>query len=278
MFRRRSASISRLPRLRRQSSRVRTTLLAFGLALALLFSAEAAEVLPPKPAAYCNDYAGVASPQTVRQLDAELRQFERDTSNQIVVAVFPKLASASSVQDFTHRIAEAWKVGQAGRDNGAVLFVFIAERKVFIQVGYGLEGALPDITAKRIVENEITPAFRAGDYDAGLRDGVAAMIAATRGEYRGTGRVRSDTSAIEPWEALLVFLLLLIFVTMFVRGLRRGVEYSPRGRRDLWPDVAPGGGGAWTGGGGWSGGGGGGGGDFSGGGGGFGGGGAGGDW
>lgn len=245
------------------------------LVLALLSQAIAAEILPPRPAAYFNDYAGVVGAQTAQRLDAQLRAFERETSNQIVVAVFPRMESTSSIEDFTQRIAESWKVGQADRDNGAVLFVFVAERRMFIQVGYGLEGALPDILAKRIVENEIRPAFRAGDFDAGLSAGVAAMIAATRGEYRGTGRVADVNDSLEPWEALLVFFVLLVCVTLFVRGLRRGVVYSPRGRRDtrdFLPDVISTGRG-W--GSGWSGGGGGG---FRGGGGSFGGGGAGGGW
>jgi len=252
-------------------------LAALGL---LSLVAAAAEILPPKPAACFNDYASVVSRETAQRLDAQLRQFERDTSSQIVVAVFPRMESASSVQDFTHRIAESWQVGQADRDNGAVLFVFIAERQMFIQVGYGLEGALPDITAKRIIENEIRPAFRAGSFDAGLSAGVAAMIAATRGEYRGTGRVQSENDPLEPWEVLLILFVLLVFVTLFVRSLRRGVEYSPRGRRDtrdVWPDVISTGGGWGGGGGGWSSGSRGGGG-FSGGGGSFGGGGAGGSW
>lgn len=232
------------------------------------------------PAAYFNDYAGVVRPATAQRLNEELREFERTTSSQILVAVFPRLESQSSVQEFTHRIAESWKVGQAARDNGAVLFVFVAERQMFIQVGYGLEGALPDITAKRIVENEIKPAFRAGDYDAGLSAGVAAMLAATRGEYRGTERIRGDAHEPAPWEAWLLLPVLLIFVALYVRGLRRGVVYSPRGRRDSrewWPEATIGRGTWGGGGGGWSGGGGGGGG-FRGGGGSFGGGGAGGSW
>lgn len=254
-------------------------LAGFCFSLALLLSAEA-EALPVKPANYFNDYAGVVSQETVRRLDGDLRQFERDTSNQIVVAVYPKLESPSSVQEFTVRVAESWKVGQAGRDNGAVLFVFIAERQMFLQVGYGLEGALPDITAKQIIENEIKPAFRTGDYDAGLTAGVTAMLQATRGEYRGTGRVRDDSSGLTPLGMIIIGFILLLFVVQIVRGMRRGVVYSPRGRRyavDVWPNVSLGGGG-WSGGSGRSGGSGGGGGGFSGGGGSFGGGGAGGSW
>src|SRR3989442_1791729 len=81
----------------------------------------AAEVIPPKPELYFNDYAGVVSSETSKRLNAQLEQFERDTSNQIVVAIFPKMQSDSSIEDYTVRAAQSWKVGQAKKDNGAVL-------------------------------------------------------------------------------------------------------------------------------------------------------------
>lgn len=114
----------------------------FALILCALvgLSVFADEVIPPKPAQYFNDYAGVVSGGTAAQLNQKLEQFERDSSCQIVVAVFPKMQSDSSIEDYTVRVAQSWKVGQKGKDNGAVLFVFIQDRKMFIQTGYGLEG------------------------------------------------------------------------------------------------------------------------------------------
>ncbi len=251
--------------------------LLFGFWLALIAGAFA-ETLPPKPAAYFNDYAGVVSQPTAQRLDEQLRQNERDTSNQIVVAIFRTFDSNSSLQDYTYRIAESWQVGQKDRKNGAVLFVFIATRTMFIQVGYGLEGALPDITCKQIIENEIKPAFRAGNFDAGLTAGVEAMIKATRGEYRGTGSVSGDRSRSEakPFFPFLFVILAIFMFLQFVRARRGGTVYSRRGR-SITPGIFWGGGGGGFGGGSWGGGGGGGGG-FSSGGGSFGGGGAGGSW
>jgi uncharacterized protein len=236
-----------------------------------------AEVIPPAPPAYFNDYAGVTSPATARALEDELSQFERETSNQILVAVYPRMQSDSSIEDYTVRVAQAWKAGQKGRDNGAILFVFTQEHKLYIQTGYGLEGALPDAICKRIIEEEIVPRFRRGDYDGGLAAGVKAILAAARGEYRGTGKTAAENRAgrnggISTGFMLLLFLLLGLW--SLVRS-RRHVVYGRGGRSGVWgggPWIFPGGGG-----GGWSGGGGGGGG-FSGGGGGFGGGGAGGSW
>jgi len=246
-----------------------------------------AEVLPPRPPKYFNDPAGVVSSPVELDLDEKLRQFERDTSNQIVVAVYSKMESESSIQDYTYRVAEAWAVGQKDRRNGAVLFVFIAERKMFIQVGYGLEGVLPDAICKRIIAEEITPHLKSGNYDAGLIAGVDAMLRATRGEYTGSGSVAGDRrrpgGSAGGWIAG-VFVL-LIFLSALRKG-RRGFVYSHSGRSVsdalLWGVLGGmagrrhGGGGI---GGGFGGGGGiGGGGGFSAGGGSFGGGGAGGDW
>lgn len=253
------------------------TLLILALWLALLCAA-GAEKLPPPPARYFNDYAGVVSADTAATLDEKLRQFERDTSNQILVAVFPKMETESSIEDFTVRIAQSWKVGQKEQRNGAVLFVFVAERKMFLQVGYGLEGTLPDAMAKRIIENEIKPHFRAGNYDAGLAAGVEAIFKATRGEYRGTGRIAADArSGGGGWLVPLILIGFLLLPILFSRR-KRGTVFNRQGRRGGGWLFFPSGGGlsGGGGGGGWSGGGGGGG--FSGGGGSFGGGGAGGSW
>ncbi len=130
------------------------------LAAFWLAGAKAAEVMPPAPAAYFNDYAGLVQPGTAQALNAKLEEFERATSNQILVAVYPTMQSDSSIEDYTVRVAQSWRVGQKARSNGAVLFVFAREHKLYVQTGYGLEGALPDALCKRIIEDEIVPRFR----------------------------------------------------------------------------------------------------------------------
>ncbi len=232
----------------------------------------ATERIPAVPAKYFNDYAGVVPGATVAALNTQLEDYERASSNQLLVAIYPKMESDSSVEDYTVRVAQAWAVGQKGRNNGAVLFAFMAEHKLYLQVGYGLEAVLPDAIAKRIIENELKPAFRNGDYDRGLRAAVNAMIAATKGEYRGTGRTAADATPGISFNTIWVGFIVLLILSSWIRSMRRSVVYSGRRRSGL-------GGIFWTGGGG-SGGGsfGGGGGGFSGGGGSFGGGGAGGSW
>src|SRR2546421_372155 len=149
--------------------------------------------MPPRPAHYFNDYAKVVSPGTAQELNKKLEDFERETSSQILVAIFPKMQSDSSIEDYAVRVAQSWEVGQKQKNNGAVLFVFIQDRKMFIQTGYGLEGALPDALCSQIIENEIKPQFKKGNYDAGLRAGVAAILSAAKGEYKGTGRTVADS-------------------------------------------------------------------------------------
>jgi len=264
-----------------------------GLAIALSFSQQlhAAEVIPPKPqGAYLNDYAGVLSRSTTDDLDRKLRDFETQTSNQVLVVIYKKMQSDSDINDYAIRVAQAWGVGRKDRKNGVVLFIFTQDRKMTIQVGYGLEGPLPDALAKDIIEDEIKPHFRNNDYDGGVRAGVDAIMKATKGEYKGTGRILSRGGRV--FGLFVVFLIVIgwIVITSWFRRALRGTMYGSRGiyRRGwgggFWPGFyigsgGFGGGGSWGGGGGggsWGGGGGGGG--FSAGGGSFGGGGASGSW
>jgi len=243
--------------------------LIVGFLLLASLSAFAAEVIPPKPAGYFNDYAGVVSKAAAQRFNEQLAQFERDTSNQIVVAVFPKMQSDSSIEDYTRRVAQSWGVGQKDRRNGAVLFVFVQDRKKYIQVGYGLEGALPDITAFDITEYQIKPRFRANDYEGGLAIGIDSILKAVRGEYNGSGKTHAERNGKSSGNiGFFVFLFVVIIFILATRSSRRrGYHYSGFGG----PFV-----GGWSSGsgGGWSSGGGG----FSGGGGSFGGGGAGSSW
>src|SRR5207249_240641 len=99
--------------------------IAFCIAAFVAIHSQAAEVIPPKPAAYFNDYAGVVSKEAALRFNEQLAKFERETSNQLVVAIWETMPSQSSIEDFTERTFQAWAVGQKGRNNGAVLFVFV---------------------------------------------------------------------------------------------------------------------------------------------------------
>jgi uncharacterized protein len=267
---------------RELARRVRLLALALAAVLAAAAPALAAkeDTLPPKPARYVTDRAGALGGRA-ESLNTKLEDFEKETSNQILVWVDRRIPENFTLEEFTVAAGRKWQVGQAGKNNGAVLFVFTEDRKMRIEVGYGLEGSLPDALAHRIQEEEILPRFRSGDYPGGIEAGVTAMIAATKGEYKGTGSTVASRSqkrrrggggagCISPLFFLIFFLLI---------PLLRLSRWRTYGGRGWW-----GGGGGWGGfggfgggggGGGWGGGGGGG---FSGGGGSFGGGGSSGSW
>jgi uncharacterized protein len=240
----------------------------------------AAEAIPPKPARYFNDYAGVVSREAALRFNEKLAQFERETSNQVVVAVFRKMESDSSVEDYGQRVAQAWGVGQKGvsQGNGVVMLVFIEDRKISIQVGYGLEGALPDVVAFDIRSRHINPHFRNGDYERGLAEGIDLICKAIRGEYKGDGKTNLERTSGKVGGghilALIIFGIIILAVISNSRlRRRRGYGYSSDGCPFLggWGGGSSGGG--WSSGssgGGFSG--------FSGGGGSFGGGGSSGSW
>lgn len=198
----------------------------------------AAEVIPPAPSRYFNDYAHVVSRSTADRLNEQLAQFERDTSNQIVVAIYPSLPEGADLAQYCTMTGTSWitdrKNGRImGGGHAAILFVFINSHKIFILPGRDLEGALPDITCDQIIRQEIAPAFRQNDYVGGLRAGIAAMMAATKGEYKGNGQTSLERSQqhaadtqrdISGW-AIFVFILLIVLSRIFFPGLRGGSPY-----------------------------------------------------
>lgn len=253
----------------------------FGVLLALSAAASAepaADGLPPVPADYVLDEAGVLDSAQRTLLSYELRQFERQTSNQMLVAILPEVPEGEVMEDYTQRVAEFWGAGRKDRDNGMVLFVFPKSRQLRVEVGYGLEGAVPDILASRIINDEMVPSFRAGDMGTGIIRGADALMAAARGEYAGSGRTLAEQQAAQGDAAANVFFWIILIVILILVIQRShgggGTVYTPRGRRDVFFPGSFGGG--FGGGGGFGRGGFGGG--FSGGGGGFGGGGASGRW
>ena len=238
------------------------------------------EVIPPAPPAYFNDYANAVSASTAAQLNQTLENFERQSSEQILVAIYPTMQSDSSIEDYTVRVARSWQVGLKDKNNGAVLFVFVQDHKMFLQVGYGLEGVLTDALCKRIIDEQISPRFKAGDFDGGLTAGVQSILAATKGEYKGTGTTVANRISNNGSDGFLVLAFCILFLVIFVRSVIQNMtstQYTGRGMTQAfiggWVGSGFGGRGG-GGGGGFSSGGGG----FSGGGGSFGGGGAGGGW
>lgn len=204
-------------------------------------------IIPAAPKAYVNDYVGLLDSSTKQKLEQTLKTFEEETSTQVLVAIFPSL-EGENLEDLSIRLAEKWKAGQKDKDNGVILLVFKDDRKLRIEVGYGLEAVLTDALSKSIIQNEIVPYFKQGDYSSGILSGVAAILKATRGEYKAKKSQRNEGIDLDSlW--LILFLFLFIFLPQFQKN---------RGRRDGVTFGSGWGGGGSSGGGGFSGGGGGG--------------------
>ena len=154
-----------------RSPRFWTRLLAGVFLTACLPTAAWALSVPEKPEGRIHDRAGLLSRSARQALESRLALFEQQTSNQVVVAIFPSL-EGGSIEDFSIRLAEKWKFGTAKNDNGVILLIFPDDRAVRIEVGYGLEGVLTDAVCAQIIRERITPAFRKGDFDTGVASGI----------------------------------------------------------------------------------------------------------
>ncbi len=137
---------------------------------------------PGSPQGYVSDFAHVLSAQEVQKLNAALSQFEASTSNQIAVVTVPNLGG-DYIENYAVKLFAEWGIGTKNKDNGVLLLLAIEERDIRIEVGYGLEGALPDSVAQRIINNDLTPSLKKGAFDQGVEAAVADIMLATQGEY-----------------------------------------------------------------------------------------------
>jgi uncharacterized protein len=178
-------------------------------------SVQAEPPLPASPSpSYVRDDAGWLSASARRALDEKLEAYERETSSQFVVAIFPEIPEGAELFDFSQRLYQKWQVGQAGKDNGAILVIFANDRKLRIHTGKGMEGAMPDARCIQIISNVIAPELRKGDREGAVEAGVDAMIAAAKGEYVGDGSTRLDGQggSGNGWIVLLVMLFVLYVI------------------------------------------------------------------
>ncbi len=244
--------------------------------------------VPAAPTGRVNDYGGMLDASAKSEIENKLKTFEDQTSTQVVLVTFPSL-EGESLEDFSMRLAEKWKIGQKGKDNGIILLIFKNDHKLRIEVGYGLEGVLSDALGKDIIQNDIVPSFKKGNFKEGIVAGLDAIMAATRGEYKVAASAdEAPKTFMDKVGDLIVDIIAKIFaffiVVFFPLFLLYGLLIRPI-LRFFWPSHFPkwtsgssysGGSSGWSSGSSWGGGFGGGG--FSGGGGGFGGGGSSGSW
>jgi len=198
------------------------------LMLLLLYAPAFALEIPEKPEGRITDRTGTLSRNEIAALERKMAAFERETTNQIAVLLILSLAG-DSLEDYSIRLAEKWKVGQKGKNNGVILLIVKNERKLRIEVGYGLEGALPDALAGSIIRNEIAPRFKAGQFYQGIDAGVTAIMEATKGEYQAPKKKGRGVN-LPFW---LIFLLIFLSFGIFsaLHSMRRRRQYHSGGSR-----------------------------------------------
>jgi len=185
--------------------------------LLLCAAALQAQVPVPPLAARVTDLTGTLSGEAVSRIEAQLKDLETRKGSQIAVLIVPT-TQPEDIEQFGIRVAESWKLGRKGVDDGAILIVAKDDRRVRIEVGYGLEGALPDITAKRIISEIITPHFRQGDFDGGIEAGVDQMIRVVNGEP-----LPEPDKRWENQKGLSNLLPLLLVVVFVASGILRAI-------------------------------------------------------
>jgi uncharacterized protein len=257
---------------------MRSRILAAALLLLLAGGLHGQGLPVPRLVAHVTDEAAILTPDQRVELETELMRYEDSTGNQFAVLIIPSL-QGEVLEEYSLRVAELNKLGTAEHSNGLLMLIVTEERKIRIEVGYGLEGAIPDATTALVRENEISPRFRQGDYFGGLQSGLRALMLAAAGEYRAEPRSKQPEGF-----GLMGIVVVIVMILVISRIFRRG---PPRGGRGFGGSIIPwiiasqasswgrrGGGGGWGGGGSFGGGGGG----WGGGGGSFGGGGSSGGW
>ena len=205
--------VARIPRLA----------LALGLACAAASAAAALQV-PPTPTRYFTDNAGVVSREQAAEIEARLAAIEQQTGHQIIAVMFASL-EGESLEDFAIRAAQSWRVGRKSLDDGVIFLAFINDRRVRLEVGYGLEGKLTDALSSRLLADTVKPRFRQGDFGGGVLALAEALAAVFRGDPPPPRReTRGDRS-----EAALVIGLIVVLLVLQLLA-RRGQSGSAMGR------------------------------------------------
>jgi uncharacterized protein len=191
--------------------------------------------VPPPPDRRINDYAGALAPAERDRLEQKLSAAEARGSNQVVVAIFPSL-EGESLEDFSIRLAQAWRIGQKRLDNGVIFLVFVRDRKMRLEVGYGLEATLPDAMAASILRDTVAPHFREGKLADGVSAGLDAILSAIAGTYSAPAARRPEEE-VTPAKLLLVAVLAIFTFAIIAsamassRSRRRGYTGGPHGWR-----------------------------------------------
>ena len=212
---------------------IKRKIATLALAMTLLFIPLLAHAfdIPSKPDNYINDYISLLDPNDKVYLNALLADYEIKTSNQIFIGIFNSL-EGEVLEDLSMRIAEAWRAGQLKKDNGVLLLIFLNDRQLRIEVGYGLEGVLTDAKSKSIIEQILVPRFRTQQFGLGLKEAVATMMKTIGNEFSNefTENYGQNLSKLKKrqkpiWVPFFGLLLFLIIMANSRHG-RRGITFG----------------------------------------------------
>jgi uncharacterized protein len=206
------------------------TKLTFLLALAFFNLNLWAQNIPekPNPARFVNDYAKILSESEVATLEQKLRNYQDSTSNQFAVVTVSSLENYD-IESYSYAIAKSWGIGQKEKNNGLLILIAPNERKMRIEVGYGLEGAIPDAVCKQIIREVMKPYFKQQNYYGGIEEATNYLIKYASGEYKADPKAAKGISAI--W--ILVFIAIILILS-FISKYQRAKSSHIGGPLDFW--------------------------------------------
>ena len=201
--------------------------LIFFINLLLIGFVAFGQELPVKSNTLVTDYTHTLSDEQRGLLEAKLSQFNDSTSTQIAVVII-KSVGDYDINEFGQKLGRAWGIGEKGKNNGILVLVAIGDRKVAISTGYGAEGAVPDITTHQIIENDITPRFKQGDYYGGLDDGTSKLMEYMKGEYKASKKPKENGGGT-PIGFIVIIVVVILIIVFRKRGGGGGHIIGGRG-------------------------------------------------
>jgi uncharacterized protein len=180
-----------------------------------------AKEVPPRPASAVADFKGLLDLAQKSALEAKLKTFN-DTSSMAIVVAIDGSTEDEAIFDYSYKIAKSWGIGNKEKDNGVLLYIAFDDRKMYIQVGSGMEGVIPDAMAKRIIENVLSPSFRSGDFYGGIDKAVDVMIQLASGEYTADATEANDNGIIIVFFLLFGLVFIIIISIAVYRCKKRG--------------------------------------------------------
>lgn len=185
----------------------------------------------PNPPKLVNDFSGILLPQETQQLENKLQIYNDSSSTQITIVIENSLED-DDLFDYSFRLAQEWGIGQKGKNNGVLIYISTQDRKIRIQVGYGLEATLTDANCKQIIEELIKPAFKQKQYYLGINQATSRIIAITKGEYKSDTKEKKN-NASKLILTILIVIIALVVLSISNKGGGGGKTYSSSGS-DWW--------------------------------------------